>query len=383
MSFEAVAPVSKAKADISNPLAVASVLALAVALTTILVSWVVLNSVHHAQMNQAEKLLRSELISRKDRVQSYLQAIARDLQNLASSRVSNIILSELESSFNEFGDQAMESLQAAYITNNPNPIGRKQALLQANDGSQYSAIHGKYHDWFSQLSDSHDYYDLFMISASGDVLYTVYKEDDFASNLNTGKYRETELAKTFTDLRDDPRPRSVVFRDFNPYLPSGDIPAAFIGSPVILDGQFQGALVAQLKLDPFNQLLRQSREPGIGPETYIVGPDNLLRSTSLVKVSGPIQQTTINSASVSAALANTSGITQTSNLRGRDVLSAYAPLIWNDMRWATLVELEMEEINQPLVQLRYRLFSIGIMLVLLAFLAGWLLADNRPRSACD
>jgi len=47
------------------------------------------------------------------------------------------------------------------------------------------------------------------------------------------------------------------------------------------------------------------------------------------------------------------------------------------------VELEMEEINQPLVQLRYRLFSIGIMLVLLAFLAGWLLADNRPRSARD
>ena len=381
MSFDVAATIPVKKADISNPLAVASVFAFLTTLTVIIVSWVALNSVNNEQMNQAEKALRSELVSRKDRVQSYIQSIARDLQNIASSQISNIILSELEVGFNELGDRALESLQAAYITDNPNPVGRKQSLLKANDGSQYSDVHGKYHDWFLQLSASHDYYDLFMISANGDVLYSVYKEDDFASNLDTGKYRDTELAETFTSLRDDPQPRTVAFKDFNPYVPSGNIPAAFMGSPIILDGAFQGALIVQLKLEPFNRLLRQSRVPGSGPETYLVGPDKLLRTTSLTNASGTIRSTRFDSASVTAALANTSGVVETTDYRGVDVLSAYAPFVWNDLMWAAVVELDIEQINQPLLELRIRLLYLGIICLALAFLAGWLLADNRPRSA--
>ncbi len=381
MSHDVVASVPGRKADVSNPLAVAGVLALVTALTAVMMSWVVLDSVRNVQLNQAEKLLRSELVSRKDRVQSYIQSIANDLQNVASSRISNIILSEFEAGFTKFDGLALEPLQAAYITDNPNPIGRKHTLLKASDGSQYSAIHERYHDWFLQLSESHDYYDLFLVSASGDVLYSVYKEDDFASNLNTGKYSETELAATFANLRDNSQPRSVVFRDFSQYLPSGNIPAAFMGSPIIFDGVFQGALIAQLKREPFNRLLRQSRPPGKGPETYLVGTDKLLRSSSLAKASGTVESSHINSASVTAALANTSGVIQTTDYRGVNVLSAYAPFIWNDLVWATLVEFDIAEINKPVTELRRRLLVLGIICVVLAFLLGWLLADNRPKQS--
>ena len=380
MSHELVAPLPARRADVRNPMAVASVLAMATALTAIIISWTVLNSVRDIQVDQAEKLLRSELVSRKNRVQSYIQSIARDLQNIASSKISNIILSEFETGFNEFGDIALESLQAAYITENPNPVGRKQTLLKAKDGSQYSAVHGQYHDWFWQLSESHDYYDLFLISASGDVVYSVYKEDDFASNLNTGRYHDTELAATFANLRDDPQPRSVVIRDFNPYLPSGNIPAAFMGSPIMLNGAFQGALIAQLKVEPFDRLLRQSRTPGSDHRTYLVGSDRLLRSTSLVNADGNMQRKRIESESITAALQFKSGVMRITDYRGVEVLSAYAPFAWNDLKWATLVELDVAKINQPLYELRRRLFILGLICVLLAFLAGWLLADHRPQA---
>lgn len=383
MFHDVVASVHHRKAEVSNPLAVAGILALVTALTAIMLSWLVLNTVRHVQLNQTEKFLRSELILRKDRVQSYIQSIARDLQNVASSRISNVILSEFEAGYSEFGDIALEYLQAAYITDNPNPIGRKQTLLKANDGSQYSAIHERYHDWFWQLSESHDYYDLFLISASGDVLYSVYKENDFASNLNTGSYSDSELAAAFTNLRDNPQPRAVVFRDFNQYLPSGNIPAAFMGSPIIHNGVFQGALIAQLKLDPFNRLLRQSRAPGSGPETFLVGPDKLLRSSSIAQASNTVKSLHIDSASVTAALANTSGVIQTTDYRGVEVMSAYAPFIWNDLMWATLVELDTAEINRPIDELRLRLLFLGIVCILLAFLLGWLLADNRPNQSID
>ena len=379
MSHDVAAPASVRKADFSNPLAVAIVLALVTALSMTMMSWVVLTTVRTGQLNQAEELLRSELVSAKYQVQSYLQSIARDLQIVASSKISNIILTEFEAGFSELNGFALQYLQAAYITDNPNPTGRKQALIQANDGSQYSAVHGQYHDWLSQLSESYEYYDLFLVSASGDVLYTVYKEDDFASNLIDGKYKESELSTAFYTLRDDSRRRSAVFRDFNPYSPSGDVPAAFMGSPIIFDGEFQGALIAQLRVEPFNQLLRQSRVSGSGPETYLVGPDNFLRATSIANANETVKRLNIDSASVSAALANKTGILQTTDYRGVRVLSAYAPLHWNNLTWAALVELDIEVINKPLFKLRQRLLFLGIICVFLAFLAGWLLADHRPE----
>ena len=379
MSHDVAAPASVRKADFSNPLAVAIVLALVTALSMTMMSWVVLTTVRTEQLNQAEELLRSELVSAKYQVQSYLQSIARDLQIVASSKISNIILTEFEAGFSELNGFALQYLQAAYITDNPNPTGRKQALIQANDGSQYSDVHGQYHDWLSQLSESYEYYDLFLVSASGDVLYTVYKEDDFASNLIDGKYKESELSTAFYTLRDDSRRRSAVFRDFNPYSPSGDVPAAFMGSPIIFDGEFQGALIAQLRVEPFNQLLRQSRVSGSGPETYLVGPDNFLRATSIANANETVKRLNIDSASVSAALANKTGILQTTDYRGVRVLSAYAPLHWNNLTWAALVELDIEVINKPLVKLRQRLLFLGIICVFLAFLAGWLLADHRPE----
>jgi methyl-accepting chemotaxis protein len=73
-------------------------------------------------------------------------------------------------------------LQKLYITDNPNPIGKKEFLDFANDSSSFSHLHKKYHPWLRSFLKERDYYDIFLIDMEGDVLYTVFKEPDFGSN---------------------------------------------------------------------------------------------------------------------------------------------------------------------------------------------------------
>jgi hypothetical protein len=73
-------------------------------------------------------------------------------------------------------------LQYHYIAANPYPVGKKETLDAAKDGSNYSQIHARYHPIFRRIIDKFGYYDLFLIDPQGNIVYTVYKETSHAIN---------------------------------------------------------------------------------------------------------------------------------------------------------------------------------------------------------
>ena len=74
------------------------------------------------------------------------------------------------------------------------------------------------------------YYDFFLISPEGDVLYTVEKEADFATNLETGAWRETGLAEVFRQAKRKRREGGIVISDMQAYQPSNGAPAIFMAT---------------------------------------------------------------------------------------------------------------------------------------------------------
>jgi hypothetical protein len=81
-------------------------------------------------------------------------------------------------------DAVARRLQADYIAHNPNPVGEKDKLLAAPGGSRYDAAHGRYHPLLRRAAQTVGFYDInLMDAATGDVVYTVVKETDFASNM--------------------------------------------------------------------------------------------------------------------------------------------------------------------------------------------------------
>ncbi len=89
------------------------------------------------------------------------------------------------------------NLQYQYIAANPHPLGSKSNLDRANDGSRYSELHGALHPFLRTALRQFGLYDIFLIEPrSGTIVYTVFKELDFATSLVNGPYREDRASAT-------------------------------------------------------------------------------------------------------------------------------------------------------------------------------------------
>src|SRR3546814_20197536 len=96
--------------------------------------------------------------------------------------------------------------------------------------------------WLREFLEARGYYDVFLISAKGDVVYTVFKESDFATNLETGEWKDSGLATVYRKARDSASAGAVAFVDFAAYAPSNGAAASLIAAPVMRDGRLLGVL---------------------------------------------------------------------------------------------------------------------------------------------
>ena len=361
---------------ISNRLAVALVLFASIAVSTGTLTFIATNMAMENAYRQYTKLLSSELESRRLRVQNYLTQVGYDLSIIVNSRFAQHALIDFTDAFHQLGDDARDTLQKLYISGNPSPSGRKNLLMTAKDGSDYSNLHLEYHTWTNDIAKIRNYYDIFLVDTDGHIVYTVFKEDDFATNLNTGKYNKTELASIYMQVIEDPVPGKIYAEDFVPYAPSNKKPAAFMGTAVNYEGDFVGVVIIQLKSDPFNDIMRYSSLLGDSGETIIVGSDKLLRSRSRFSEEETVLKTKVDTPSVEGALAGRSGIGVINDYRGIRVLSAYAPIIANRSTWAIITKIDVEEVEtQPLVLMRW-LILVSAIFSVLGFLLGWFLAGR-------
>ena len=112
------------------------------------------------------------------------------------------------------GGRSADVLQSAFIVDNPYP---REVLTKASAlGLQsYNDAHEPFHIFAKSLVDRYRYYDVFLIDTRGNVVYSYFKEPDFASNLQSSN---TALAKSFREAIGDPSKISAT--EFEPYEPS-------------------------------------------------------------------------------------------------------------------------------------------------------------------
>jgi len=88
-------------------------------------------------------------------------------------------------------------LSGLYGTGSSIPIEDRANTVDAGHGSSYSAIHKSFHDFFRNLQKERGIYDICLISMSGDIVCSVTKEADFATNFVSGPYSSSRLGQAF------------------------------------------------------------------------------------------------------------------------------------------------------------------------------------------
>lgn len=362
----------------NNRARVALVLFVVTLLSTGIAAWFVVSRLSVEYLEAHKAFLMEKMESRRENVERYFDRVDNIMALLGNGRIVQDALQDFAVAFDELGEQKTESLQRQYISENPNPLGSKHALLRAKEEIWYNELHERYHEWIRGALRTADLYDIFLVSMEGDVVYTVLKESDFATNLITGPYKDSELASLFTQLTREPPVTGARMIDFVPYAPSDGAPAAFIGTTVQSGDELVGVIIFQLKAAPLNEIARGTESTAQG-SVYFVGPDLLLRGHSGEAEADAVLKMRMDSESAKSAIAGLSDVREIRDSSGRRVLTGYGPLQWYDERWAVIAEIpvaELEAVNRRVV------LASAMVVLLLSLAAGllgyWAAAPDRP-----
>jgi methyl-accepting chemotaxis protein len=303
-------------------------------------------------------------------------------------------------------------LQYRYIAANPHPLGEKEKLSALDERTSYAELHARFHPQMRRFLEQFGYYDIFLVEPDrGHIVYSVFKELDFATSLLDGPYADSGIARAFRSARDG---KKVVLTDFQPYYPSYEGAASFVAAPITEGSNLLGVLIFQMPISRINDVMTSGgawKEIGLGAsgEAYLVGPDQLLRSESrflLEDASGYAQAlrgagvdtATIGSITakgssiglqpvrtpgVERALAGEKGFAAFPDYRNVEVFSAYQALAIPGLNWALMVEKDVTEALEPAgVLAREIITAAGIVAVAVAgvaILLGLLIARSISR----
>lgn len=317
--------------------------------------------------NAANKSLREQTFRhltsirdiKKRQIEGYFEKVNSQVSALSSVPTISEAIKDFKSAFRELSPEKAHEL---YVIKNPYKNEKKTAeYLSALDGSGYSNLHAEYHPFFKNLLEKSGFYDIFLIDAeTGDILYTVCKEPDFASNLLVGPYANTNLAKLYKEVNNSVEPGFVKMIDFESYAPSDFAPAAFIAIPISDGFNKAGVLALQISIDQINHIMTEKTGMGESGETYLVGHDMFMRSDSRFSAKRTLLVNQIKTESATDALSGKSDFKEIKDYRGSTVLSSYAPLVIKDLKWAVIAEIDKNEAFAPAVALKKINIAIGI-----------------------
>lgn len=325
-----------------------------------------------------EKLL-ALLEARRATIIDYLASIRRDLRIQAGNPVVLDAFRELATGWRDLGNGAAPQLYDIYVVENPFPPANRKQLDSPGDGSPYSLAHERYHPLLRDFAEQYGYRDLLIVDIQGTVIYSVMKQQDFATNLSVETDISGGLGMAFRGIIDNPSPMAEIFVDFNTYLGMGGRPTGFVAMPLNGEGgQRLGVLVFEMPVHRINRVMNVAAGMGETGETFIAGQDLLVRTDSRFSTHSTILDRRVDSGPVKAALDGESGvmISVETDEAGKksEKLSAFAPLDFLDARWAIIAQADLREILAPITRMRDRALVSGLLLALLVAGLGYAVA---------
>jgi methyl-accepting chemotaxis protein len=294
-------------------------------------------------------------------LQSYFSSIRDDLLISADNGFTKEAMYNFRKSWLEIDGNPTEYLQNTYLPQGMDAAKRID-VVKAKDGSLYSDYHARYHPFFKSMLETRGYYDIFLFDTRGNLLYTVFKELDYATNIYSGKWKDTDLANAYRasiKASND----SVSFFDFKAYEPSYGAPASFMSTPVYDKGRKIGVLVFQMPIDNINHVMARADGEAESTEHLIVGEDGTYRNNPHKdRENGDvILKEKVTTYEVARAFKDNS---HGYGNNGHTVY-AYDVFSFGDVRWVVTTHIKLAEILEPIIdsQIHVALASLVILLI--------------------
>ncbi|WP_441964014.1 adenylate/guanylate cyclase domain-containing protein [Mycolicibacterium houstonense] len=298
---------------------------------------------------------------------------------------------------------AQKYLQAHYTAPVADPE-KAIAVDDARDGSAWSATNARFNDFFREIVERFQFEDALLLDTVGNVIYTAYKGIDLGTNILTGPYRQSLLTDAYQKTLASNTVDYVGVTDFADYQPA-DEPTAWMMAPVGPPGRVEGVLALQFPISKINRLMtadQQWETAGMGAtgETFVVGPDALMRSDSRLFLEDPekFERDVIDAGTPAAiaakslrqhgttlvqpveteatrlALRGQTGTVIEDDYLGNETLQAYAPVDLHGLNWSIIAKIDTSEAFAPVATFTRTLVLSTVVITFIVCLAAMMLA---------
>ena len=326
----------------------------------------------------AKEKLSTVLEARWSALNRWVESLQAQISILAVAPTTVNLLEKFSTEFNALGDHAQVLLQQNYLV-----AGHDYQSVQTQTRvsiEAYDKIHRVALPYFSRRNNAYDWEDLFLIDTQGNVVFSLKKAADFATNLRTGPWRNSGLAKAVTPLLKDAIPDQLSFADYSQYAPDKMQAASFIAMPVFDEEKqtFLGVIAIQLPVAKMSDLMTDKTGMGETGEVIVVGKDGWMLTDSRFSKESTILKRQIKTKPSETVLAGKTATLIASDYRGIKIIASVKPFIpfpnalGDKVLWGIFAKIEHAEILREYHNIqRVLLFATAGLILLAVGLGVW------------
>lgn len=338
----------------------------------------------HSQdlQEQSTSYLTSVRDTKKQQINDYLNSKESEVMGMVRSELaysSGGRFYGLISAFSKLGntvEDARKNAQQRYILGSGNQI-KTSVLPESEDfigTERYRLLHKRYHWAYVDLLKRTDFTDILLVDRDGDVAYSVQKDDNFGTNLLSGKYKNSALGQTFAKLKktvlesrknnEDYTP--VIFSDFE--IENGQ-QVLWVGAPIIQQGYLHSYAMLKLPSTSLTNIIRDHNDKS-NITKILVGTDHKPKILGLTP-----EQIAASTSVINKALSGETAVGSFSNTHGEKVIAAYSPIHAQNKNWALVIELPENDAYSRIHQLKHIFFIVMLIGVVIVFICSHYLSN--------
>ncbi len=313
---------------------------------------------------------------------------------IAVDKSNQTIRNEVENSLNTIADYKVLQIQKYF--DNQETLGQvlarspvtkaalqrlPQALNQGVESTEYQTLDTEIRDFLEYYKEKGNFEDIYLISDDADIVFSLQRKSDFATNLYDGPYKSAPIAYAY-DL--SLMMRGSNFTGFQPYQPSGGNYSAFLAIPVFSERFPSGVIAFQISIDAINAFatdytgLKNSGEVMLVKQEFdkllLVSP---LRHESTAGYMHYLEPGEDKYVPLQLAAKGESSSGRYRDYRNRDTIAAWRYL--PRLHWGMLVKIDEIEAFEGGQQLEDSIVLLGICCVILVLIFGLLFSRRLSQ----
>ncbi|WP_171322357.1 methyl-accepting chemotaxis protein [Halovulum dunhuangense] len=322
-----------------------------------------------ALRGQVVRLIEVETRVAGERIRAFEKGVAADLDYLALQAGRTRMIDGFSYAMSQ---QDVATLREAFLSV---PREGRTALLSPRESGDYGRRHAADHPILQRFREKGGYADVLMIDATGRVVYTVAKADDFAVSLPPPGTPDP-LAQVYHAAM-AAGPGTAVAVDFTPYAANGGTPEAFAAMRVDSVDPLSG------ELRPSGVMVLEFEIPHLALSTaglaYVMGRDGLLRTGGGHAGAGDLLSPALDLSATEIGTVEGPVVTERPGLAGTPALVGAAAVPFFGLEWVTVAEADLAAILAPIGRMRDLMLGSSLAVLALAVLASLLLGRSLSR----